>query len=336
MVRLLLTCSIAALAIPAPVLAQTQPMPTRNSSIAAPIDKSSQTEDVRFKDEINDRMTVPVTLGGRGPYRFLVDTGADRTAISRELASRLQLAAGTDVNLHSVVGVSDVATAKVPELQLTRRSMKIADAPLLDSVNMGADGILGTDSLAAQRVVFDFTSKTMSIVPSSAPDFHNEPGTIVVTARRRNGRLVVTDATANGHNVTVVLDTGSEVSIGNDALRDTLRNGELSGGFLPVMIESVTGEKLPGEVTFIKDLEVGGVSLKNLAIVFARAHTFDQLQLSKRPALLLGMNAIRAFKKVSIDFANLTLRVIVPEHSSLDVQSADSGMAVNSWSHIGN
>jgi predicted aspartyl protease len=336
MVRLLLSCSIIAFAFPAPALAQARPAPAAVSSGADSIDKSTQTEDVRFKNETNDRMTVPVTLGGRGPYRFLVDTGANRTAISRELASRLQLVAGADVNLHSVVGVSDVATAKIPELQLTRRSMNIADAPLLDSVNMGADGILGTDSLAAQRVMFDFTAMTMSIVPANAPDFQQEPGTIVVTARRRNGRLVVTDATANGHEVTVVLDTGSEVSIGNDALRAALQDGELSGGFLPVEIESVTGEKLPGEVTFIKDLEVGGVTLKNLAIVFARAHTFDQLQLSKKPALLLGMNAIRAFKKVSIDFAHLTLRVIVPEHSSLDVQSANRGRAAISWARTGN
>ncbi len=335
MVRLLLSCSMMALAIPTTVSAQVGATPAIAPSAPPPIDKSTQTEDVRFKNETNDRMTVPVTLGGRGPYRFLVDTGADRTAISRELASRLQLAAGADVNLHSVVGVSDVATAKIPELLLTRRPMRIADAPLLDSANMGADGILGTDSLAAQRVMFDFTDMTMSIVPSNAPDFRDEPGTIVVTARRRNGRLVVTDATANGHDVTVVLDTGSEVSIGNDALRAALHDGELSGGFMPVEIESVTGEKLPGEVTFIKDLEVGGVSLKNLAIVFAHAHTFDQLQLSKKPALLLGMNAIRAFKKVSIDFAHLTLRVIVPEHSSLDVQSASMGPVANSRVRIG-
>jgi predicted aspartyl protease len=288
------------------------------------VDKTTQTEDVRFKNEMYDRMTVAVTLGGEGPYRFLVDTGADRTAISRQLAMRLKLPPGADVNLHSVAGVLDVSTAKVPNIQLTRRPMKIADAPLLDSVNMGADGILGTDSLASQRVMFDFSSQTMSIVPSSSPDFHDEPGTIVVQGHRRNGRLVVTDATANGHDVIVVLDTGSQVSIGNEALRAALHNGELSGGFLPVEIESVTGEKIPGEVTFIKDLEVGGVSLKNLAIVFAPAHTFEQLKLDKRPALLLGMNAIRAFKKVSIDFTNLTLRVIVPEHSGLDVQTADA------------
>jgi hypothetical protein len=36
------------------------------------------------------------------------------------------------------------------------------------------------------------------------------------------------------------------------------------------------------------------------------------------------MNAMRAFKKVSIDFASRKLRVVVPEHSSLDLRLASS------------
>ena len=51
------------------------------------------------------------------------------------------------------------------------------------------------------------------------------------------------------------------------------------------------------------------MTLNNLAIVFTDAHTFKQLNLDASPALLLGMNAMRAFKKVSIDFANRKFRV---------------------------
>jgi hypothetical protein len=68
----------------------------------------------------------------------------------------------------------------------------------------------------------------------------------------------------------------------------------------------------------VKKLEMGDVTMTNLAVVFADAHTFRQLGLDKRPALLLGMNALRAFKKVSIDFANKKLRVMLPETGSID------------------
>ena len=322
MVRSCLAISALALAISTPALAQTRTTELKAVGTADAVDKNTQTEDVRFKNAVDDRMTVPVLLSGSGPFRFLVDTGADRTAISRQLASRLNLSAGTGASLHSVTGVSSVTTAKVPSLQLTRKALRIADAPVLESENMGADGILGTDSLASQRVVFDFAAQTMSIVPSSTPDFREEPGTIVVEARRRNGRLVVTDAIANGRDLTVVLDTGSQVTIGNEALRESLRKGDVSAETHPVELMSVTGEKLTGEYMFLRELEIGGVTLKDLAIVFAPAHTFKQLKLDRKPALLLGMNAIRAFKKVSIDFANRRLRVIVPQTSQLQTEVA--------------
>lgn len=154
-----------------------QPRTTELKAVSGPgeIDKTTQTEDVRFKTERNDRMTVPVRLSGTGPYRFLVDTGSDRTAISRELAARLKLQAGDSALVHGIAGVSTVSTASVPDLQLTRRQVKVTDAPLLEGANMGADGILGVDSLRSQRVMFDFEAQTLSIVPSVTADFREEP-----------------------------------------------------------------------------------------------------------------------------------------------------------------
>jgi hypothetical protein len=169
--------------------------------------------------------------------------------------------------------------------------------------------------------MFDFVAQTMSIVPSGLPEFMAEPGTIVFDGARRNGRLVVTEATANGHPLSVIIDTGSQYCIGNPALRRALLGKSLKDGE-PVVIETVAGDKINGEFMFVRDLEIGGVTLRDLVIIFADAHTFKQLGYDRKPALLLGMNAMRAFKKVSIDFASRKLRVVVPEHSSLDVQMA--------------
>ena len=159
-------------------------------------------------------------------------------------------------------------------------------------------------------------------VPSAAPSSSDDSGTIVVQAYRKNGRLVITDAVANGHPVTVVLDTGSQVSIGNEALRAKLV-GRMVNTLQSVEIQSVTGQSISGQYAFVREFDIGGIQLKNLAIIFADAHTFHQLKLDKQPALLLGMNAIRAFKKVSIDFANRKFRVVLPEHSELAVRLAD-------------
>lgn len=306
-----------------------QPRTTELKAVSglAEVDKTTQTEDIRFRTEQNDRMTVPVRLSGTGPYRFLVDTGSDRTAVSRELAAKLKLQAGDSATVHGVAGATAVATASVPDLRVTRKQVKVIDAPLLEGANMGADGILGVDSLRSQRIMFDFEAKTMSVVPSATPDFREEPGTIVVQGHRRNGRLIVTEASANGQPVTVIIDTGAEVTVGNAALRRALSKSKMiTGPLQPVELESVTGQRLAGEYMFVRKLSIDGIELKGLAVVFADAHTFKQLKLVDRPALLLGMNAMRAFKKVSIDFANRRLRVIVPEQTSLDTRMAAAGL----------
>ncbi len=164
----------------------------------------------------------------------------------------------------------------------------------------------------------------MSIVPSASREIRDDGDAIVIQAARRGGRLVVTEARINGRKLTVVLDTGAQVSIGNDALRRQLGRSAPRGNQI-VELQSVTGAKISGEYTFVRELSLGGVTLSNLAVVFADAHTFKQLSLDDRPALLLGMNAMRAFRKVSIDFANRKFRVLLPEHSALDVQTARIG-----------
>lgn len=281
------------------------------------VDGDTQAEDVEIRKDESQRMTVAVKVSGNGPFRFLVDTGADRTAISSALAARLGLEVGETAALHTMTGVSSVQTATVTGLQLSRNQMTILDAPVLEAEHMGADGILGTDSLRSQRVEFDFDNNVMTIVPS-AQRIDREDGTIVVTGRLRNGRLIVTNALADNNSITVVLDTGSEVSVGNEALRRRLVNSGQLRNSGAVQLESVTGDLLNGQYMFVKSLEVGDVTLANLAVVFADAHTFQKLGLSDRPALLLGMNALRAFKKVSIDFASKKLRVILPESGSID------------------
>lgn len=319
--------TIVALAmLAAGAVSSAQPATTQLDAVSAnpKLDSTTQTEDVRFKNERDDRMTVAVHVSGAGPFRFLVDTGADRTAISRELAGRLGLVRTDAATVNTISGASTVSTADVPQLQLTKKPVKVRHAPMLERVNMGADGILGIDSLGSQRVQFDFEKQTLSIVPSSVSDFRDEPGTIVVKAARRNGRLVLTEASANGHALTVVIDTGAEISIGNEALRRQLVGRGLVDGLEKVALTSVTGQTITGDFMFIRNLEIGGVTLNNLAIVFADAHSFKTLKLDRRPALLLGMNAIRAFKKVSIDFAKQKFRVVLPESSQLDVRLADA------------
>jgi len=309
---------LAALAFAAPAVAQPA-TPVMVDPVSGPIevDRTTITQDVAFKIDRHDRMTVQVHLGGRGPYRFLVDTGADRTAVSTAIAAHLGLIEGPMATLHSITGTSSVRTANVPQLELSHNRVRSVDAPLLEAANMGADGILGVDSLRSQRVMFDFKARVISIVPSAHRVPRDEEGTIVITGKLRRGHLIVTSATANGVPLTVVLDTGSEMTMGNAALRAKLEARRKLGQGERIEMMSVTGQKIVGDAFHLKRVEIGDVILEDLVVLFADASIFRSLDLEKKPTVLLGMNAMRAFDKVSIDFARKQLRMVVPEESSV-------------------
>lgn len=310
---------VAILTLCAAVQAGAQPVKTQQYDAVGQqdkVDSTTQATDMRYRQDGYERMTVPVRVAGHGPYRFLIDTGADRTAISRELADRLRLQGRSSTMLHSIAGVSEVGTANVPVLDMTAKQVKNVDAALLDEGNIGADGILGLDSLHSQRILFDFKKQTLTIVPADVRI--PEGDSIVVTGRIKNGRLIVTTAYAENNPVTIVVDTGAQYSIGNEALLRKLSHGGRLKRTGDVELTSVAGEKLTGQYTIVKELNVGGVTLKELPVVFADSHAFKRLGINDKPALLLGMNALRSFEKVSIDFAKKKLRVVLPEEGSAE------------------
>ena len=264
-----------------------------------------------------DRMTVPVSIEGRGPYRFVVDTGAERTVISRELAATLKLGAGRSAVMHSMTEVGKVATVVIPALEVNTRTTRDIQAPALWRAHIGAEGMLGVDSLKSQRVTFDFKRKTMSVAPSRSPERRWDADTIVITARSRFGHLVLIDASVEGEKVWVVIDTGSQVTVGNKALRAKLERKRKIRMLKPIELMSVTGGKLQADYTIVKQMKIGGIDFHDLPIAFAEVHPFRKLKLTDRPAILLGMDSLRLFDRVSVDFATRKVRLLTPDVSEL-------------------
>ncbi|GAA4003078.1 aspartyl protease family protein [Sphingomonas humi] len=315
------------LALTAAVLGMTQAAPqpvaggpavTRLEATSAPArDGTAEDEKLPLTALPDLRMTVGVAVGSQGPFRFLVDTAADRSAVSRQMAAKLRLPPGRETVLHSVTGATRVTTATIRGMQVATRTLPDVDAPLLDAAHVGADGILGTDVLRSAMVRFDFRDKLLSITPSGRDRPRaRDADAIVVEARRREGRLIVTEAQLDGQRLTVVLDTGSEVSVGNEALRRALERRGLLRNERPVTLGSVTGSTLPASFMIAGHLDVGGVTLTGLGIAFAEAHTFKAMRIDDRPALLLGMNALQAFDSLTIDMAAKKLRFVMPSASA--------------------
>lgn len=262
------------------------------------------------------RLTVPVMVNGQGPFHFIIDTGADRSVISRELAGKLALPDGRRSKLVSIGGTHDVRTVKIDRLSVSGTEMRHVTAPALPARYVGADGILGIDSLKNQRVVFDFVQQTMRVEPANTEAVKKEKdpaGTIVVTAKTKLGQLVLVDADAQGEEIRVIVDTGGQNSVGNSPLRKVMLRQSPASSFRPVELVSVVGERVPADYAMVGRMRIGGIRISNAAIAFADAHPFAKFGLSRRPAMLLGMESLRAFRRVSIDFANRRVKFLMPQ-----------------------
>jgi len=259
------------------------------------------------------RMTVPVSIDGRGPFSFMIDTGSERTVVSRDIASILALEFAQIARLVSIAGSKMVQTVYLPEVTLGRRNYGELVAPMLEPHHIGADGILGLDGLQDQRILFDFLKNAITVEDVTervrTGDFE-----IVVSARRKSGQLIFTDATIGGKRVSVVIDTGAQSNIGNMALLKRLGTANQASA-QQASLTSVTGQTIMADSGLAQDFRIGRAQFDYVPIVFADADAFRELGLDKTPALLLGMSTLRLFNRMMIDFKQRRVLFDMPSSS---------------------
>jgi predicted aspartyl protease len=265
------------------------------------------------------RMTAPVRINGKGPFTFVVDSGANRSVVALELAQELGLPSAGMANVHGVAGVEPAETVHVDLLEVDAVTSRDLRAPALSRARLGADGLIGVDVLKNRRVLMNFLRGELSI---SAQAGSSEPGAfdmkrsgtglssglgkpIIVPAHYRFGQLIIVGADVARRRVTAFVDTGSQSTVGNNALRRAV----LASGAAPkavravVPVLSATGQTAQAELGVLPLLRIGGLSITGLMTAFADLHVFKLWDLEDRPSLLLGMDVLRQFNAIELNYA---------------------------------
>jgi len=274
-----------------------------------------------FEIDRSDRMTVPVRINNSEPVDFIVDTGAERTVISGDLAQRLALEAGPELRLATISGPTTAPSFYIEELTLKSHKVEGIEAPALERNNLGGNGLLGIDSLEDSKVFLDFRTQHLEVLPSTRRPGKLEQGMIVVSAKKRAGRMILSSAEVDGIKVDIILDTGAQASMGNFALRDRLRKRHLRFDYMPVKMKSVTGKELHGDFSQIREIRIGNFNVTNLPVTFTQNYAFEALNLNERPAILFGMDALKLFDRVIIDFGSRRVAFDLPRGARREAAS---------------
>ena len=294
------------------------------------------TTTVRTAVDPNYRMTAPVSIDGKGPYQFIVDTGANISVITTDLANELAMPPARIVQVHGIAGSFLVPTTYVSTLSIGSIKTTNLMMPTMNVDFVGARGIIGVDVLRDRIVQIDFAGHRISIGSVARPphtdwnellavagDGSRIPrrasidGMVAVPARYRFGQLTVVDADVAGLPIVAFLDSGSQTTVGNLALQRGLaqRNLRLAGNGRHETILSVTGQTADAELGVLPNLRLGGLRIDNVPTAFSDLHAFEIWQLANWPAILVGMDVLKHFHIVELDFAEKQVRFYFSKQS---------------------
>jgi hypothetical protein len=119
----------------------------------------------------NPIILVPITINGKGPYTFVLDTGASLSLISSDLARELGINPGEKA---PVPNQPDARFGFVPSIELGGESvenLRIVIADLLEPISrtLGEDlhGIIGYNFICNFRVVLDYPNMELTLSSGS-------------------------------------------------------------------------------------------------------------------------------------------------------------------------
>jgi predicted aspartyl protease len=246
------------------------------------------------------RLVVPVEVDGVDSLRFILDTAAESSAITAEVAERL----GPDASRVHRMRVLGAGGARIMT-SLSLRTLALGgatvhgvraiviDGRMLDA-NGRYDGLLGNDVLRRYDVVIDAPGGVLRLYePGSAA----AAGALLpVSLPMKPGRegFVSFDATIGGSPVHAILDSGTPVSLLNwraaalaGISRETRGLRERPGGTAGIDgVSTATHEHRLEGVSF------GGAPFQALTLRIADLPLFRVAGAASSPAMLVGVDLL--------------------------------------------
>jgi predicted aspartyl protease len=260
-----------------------------------------------LRDRIG-RIWAPVLINGRGPYRLVLDTGANHSAIVAGVAASLGIpvVGFANVRVVGVTGTALVPSVAVDRLEVGDLSMDSTILPVVADVFGGAEGVLGTEGLADKRIVIDFGLDRVMI--SRSRGRLNRSGLATLPLRQLGDHLLALDVRVGDVRARAIIDTGAQVSIGNMALRTQLAQRGLRDA-KKQEIEGVTLDVARGDMLRAPPISVGTLKFSGVNITYGDMFIFNRWHLMGQPTLVLGMDVLGTVDMLIIDYRTHELQI---------------------------
>ena len=260
-----------------------------------------------LRNDLFGRVTTQVYLNGQGPFRFLVDTGANRSVLTAATAARVGARPIGEREVHGVSGTKIAPMVQLDNIRCGAFEQRNAEVPILsDDLLFPADGALGMNRFAGLRLEFDNDSSTMIVKRSG----HRWSGSISMPATIRFGQLVSARARVGSLSVPVIFDTGAEYGLANLAFKNAVEKRTHKTLATPVRLSNAAGPIFVDDTVEIPLLRFENCEARNVTAYIGDFHIFKLWNMIEQPALIVGMRVLRTVSRFAIDYGRKEMQFV--------------------------
>jgi predicted aspartyl protease len=253
---------------------------------------------------------LPVKVNDRGPFEFILDTGAGTSLLSAELAKQLELRVIGSKEGQSAGGKVAVSLARVDSLVVGETRLDDVDVSIVDLSHIGStvgakiDGDLGYNFLKHFRVTIDYRDSELRLDdPKRVESFAGNARTeITIRLASPAKPLVLVDVYANGRGpFQFAIDTGTSASAITPELAD-----QLGVQTSPLGAGTTGGAPVDFRAGSLQSFQLAGAKIDNMAVVVANFFAMLSAAIGAKLDGIVGYNFLRNYKVV-IDYPGETL-----------------------------
>lgn len=247
-------------------------------------------------------VVAPVRIGGENQYLFVVDTGAEGSAVYARFARETMLELLGQEQIVGQTGAASLPLRRIARLEVDGRTMGPIIASELPDRADGAmmAGIIGLDVMGRHLVDFDLPSARLALLDGVEADALLASLGPAVPARVVAGCLLAVPVEVNGVTGWGVIDTGARETRINTRFANLAKVAKDSEG-VPVTVYGATSSASslrPGRTRSVRLL---GRELGETSIRIADLPVFETFGLKEEPAMIIGADYLGRFRLL-IDF----------------------------------
>jgi len=275
--------------------------------IAATLSPSSTKVKFHLAGGAQPLILLPVRVNQRGPFDFILDTGAGTSLIAPEPAKQLGIAVLGSKDGHTAGGKVSVSLGKAREIAVGAIALPDVDLGIVDLAQIGRaigakiDGDLGYNFLKHFRVAIDYRNHEIGLEdPRRIESFTRSSATEVAIALANPAKpLILVDVHANGRGpFRFAIDTGTSTS----AMTSELAK-ELGLSTEPVAPVATGGGSIEMAAATLRSFQLGGARIDNMSVVVGGFLAVLSGVVGTQLDGIVGYNFLRNYK-VAIDYPN--------------------------------